>query len=47
MQDRLTGRENRAMGAIKEVIFEDPDLPADRDAALEYLEEVKAEVLAE
>jgi poly(A) polymerase len=47
MQDRLDGRENRAMGAIKEVIFEDPDLPGDRDAALDYLEGVKAEVLGE
>ncbi len=47
MQDRLTGRENRALGAIKEVVFEDPDLPADRDAALAELEEVKEEVLSD
>ena len=45
MQDRLEGRENRALGAIKEVVFEDPDLPADREAAVEYLEGRKAEVL--
>jgi len=47
MQDRLTGRENRAMGAIKEVIFDDPDLPDERAAALDVLEGVKAEVLSE
>jgi len=47
MQDRLEGRENRAMGAIKEVIFEDPDLPDERGAAIEYLEGVKAAVLSE
>ena len=46
MQDRLEGPENRALGAIKEVVFEDPDLPADRDAAIEHLEGVKAEVLS-
>jgi poly(A) polymerase len=34
------------MGAIKEVVFEDPDLPEDRDDALEKLEGVKAEVLS-
>ena len=45
MQDRLEGRENRALGAIKEVVFEDPDLPADWEAAVEYLEGRKAEVL--
>jgi poly(A) polymerase len=45
MQDRLEGRENRAMGAIKEVIFEDPDLPDERDDALAVLEGVKEEVL--
>ncbi|PSQ72639.1 MAG: tRNA nucleotidyltransferase, partial [Bacteroidetes bacterium QH_1_64_81] len=45
MQDRLEGRENRALGAIKEVVFEDPDLPADWEAAIEYLEGRKAEVL--
>ena len=47
MQDRLEGRENRAMGAIKEAVFEDPDLPDDREAALEYLDSVKSEVLAD
>ncbi len=47
MQDRLTGRENRAMGAIKETIFEDPDLPEEWEAAIEYLEEVKAKVLTD
>ena len=47
MQNRLMGRENRALGAIKEVVFEDPDLPADRDDALEYLEGVKEEVLSD
>ena len=46
MQKRLEGRENRAMGAIKETIFEDPDLPAEWDAALEVLEGVKEEVLS-
>jgi poly(A) polymerase len=33
------------MGAIKEVIFEDPDLPDERDDALAVLEGVKEEVL--
>jgi poly(A) polymerase len=47
MQDRLEGRENRAMGAIKEAIFEDPDLPDERDAAIEYLEGVKEDVLSD
>jgi poly(A) polymerase len=47
MQNRLEGRENRAMGAIKEVVFEDPALPQDRDAALDYLEGVKEEVLSD
>jgi poly(A) polymerase len=47
MQARLEGRENRAMGAIKEVIFEDPDLPDERDAAIEYLEGVKEDVLSD
>jgi len=47
MQARLEGRENRALGAIKEVVFEDPDLPADRDDALDVLEEVKEAILAE
>jgi poly(A) polymerase len=47
MQRRLAGPENRALGAIKEVVFEDSDLPDDRDAALEYLEGVKDEVLTD
>jgi poly(A) polymerase len=47
MQKRLEGRENRALGAIKETVFENPDLPEDREAALAVLEEVKKEVLAE
>jgi poly(A) polymerase len=47
MQERLEGAENRALGAIKEVVFEDPDLPEERDAALAYLEAVKADVLTE
>ena len=45
MQGRLEGREQRAMGAIKETVFEDPALPDDREAALAYLEDVKAEAL--
>jgi poly(A) polymerase len=47
MQDRLEGPENRALGAIKEVVFEDPALPETREAALDYLAAVKADVLAE
>ena len=47
MQRRLEGPENRALGAIKEVVFEDPDLPNERDAALDYLEGVKQEVLSD
>jgi len=47
MQQRLEGPENRALGAIKEVVFEDPDLPEKREAALEYLEGVKAKVLSD
>ncbi|MFB6249720.1 MAG: CCA tRNA nucleotidyltransferase [Salinibacter sp.] len=47
MQDRLEGPENRALGAIKEVVFEDPGLPEGREAALDYLEAVTADVLAE
>ena len=47
MQQRLEGPENRALGAIKEVVFEDPDLPDDREAALEVLEGVKEETLAD
>lgn len=38
MQDRLVGPENRALGAIKEVVFEDQDLPEEREAAIECLE---------
>ncbi len=45
MQDRLEGPENRALGAIKEVVFEDPDLPDDRAAALAHLDAVKTEAL--
>jgi poly(A) polymerase len=47
MQRRLEGPENRALGSIKEVVFEDPDLPEEREAAIEYLEGVKEEVLSE
>ena len=47
MQDRLEGPENRALGAIKEVVFEDPDLPEERDEALAYLDAVKDEVLSD
>jgi poly(A) polymerase len=47
MQKRLEGRENRALGAIKEVVFEEPDLPDDREAALAALEAVKEDVLAD
>jgi poly(A) polymerase len=47
MQQRLEGPENRALGAIKEVVFEDPDLPAEREAGIEYLVGVKDEVLSE
>ena len=45
MQARLEGRENRALGAIKEVVFEEPDLPDERETALEVLEGMKEEVL--
>jgi poly(A) polymerase len=47
MQQRLKGPENRALGAIKEVVFEEPDLPEEREAAIEYLEGVKDEVLSD
>jgi poly(A) polymerase len=47
MQGRLEGREQRAMGAIKEAVFEAPTLPADREAALDYLENVKNEALGD
>ncbi|MFP4228625.1 MAG: CCA tRNA nucleotidyltransferase [Salinivenus sp.] len=46
MQQRLEGPENRALGAIKEVVFEDSDLPDDREAAIEHLEGVKAAALS-
>jgi len=46
MQDRLQGAENRALGAIKEVVFEDPDLPKEQDEALAVLEEVKEGVVS-
>jgi len=46
MQGRLDGREQRALGAIKEVVFEE-DLPADRDQALAVLEAVREEALSE
>ena len=45
MLDRLKGPERRATGAVKEVVFNDPDLPADREAALAYLDRVKDDVL--
>jgi poly(A) polymerase len=47
MQDRLEGPENRALGAIKETVFEDPDLPRERAAALAVLDRVKEETLVE
>jgi poly(A) polymerase len=47
MQRRLDGREQRALGAIKEVLFEDPDLPPARTDALETLLDVKDEVLSD
>lgn len=43
--NRLEGPEHRATGVIKKVVFNDPDLPDDRGAALDYLEDVKEEVL--
>jgi len=46
MQNRLEGREQRALGAIKEVVFEE-GLPPDRDEALAVLEEVKEAVLSD
>ena len=47
MQERLEGPENRALGAIKETVFEDPDLPEEREAALGYLDGVTAEALSD
>jgi poly(A) polymerase len=47
MLRRLDGPERAAMGAIKEALFFDPDVPTDRDAALAYLDEVKRDALAE
>jgi len=47
MVRRLEGPERAATGAIKEVVFNDPDLPKDHDAALQYLEQVKRKALAE
>lgn len=44
---RLKGPKNRALGVMKETVFEDSDLPVERDAALEYLDSVKSEVLAD
>lgn len=46
MIQSLAGPEKGALGAIKEAIFWG-ELPADRDAALDHLEQVKAEALAE
>ena len=42
---RTSGPEKRAMGAIKEAVFNDP-LPNDDDAALAHLEHVKEQTLA-
>jgi len=47
MVRRLDGPERAATGAIKDAVFNDPDLPDDRDAALQYLDRVKREALAE
>ena len=47
MQRTLEGEENRALGAIKEVVFEDPDLPETREHALEYLRAVTEQVLSD
>jgi len=46
MLDRLEGRERQATGAVKDAVFNDPDLPEDRDEALAYLDRVKDEMLA-
>ncbi len=45
MVRRLDGPERVAMGAIKEALFHG-DVPADRDEALQYLDEVKRQALA-
>jgi len=47
MLDRLEGPERRATGAVKEAVFNAPDLPADHDGAIAYLDQVKREALAE
>jgi hypothetical protein len=47
MQNRLVDHKNRAMGAIKEAVFEASDLTDERDAALDYLEGVKEEMLSD
>jgi poly(A) polymerase len=47
MVRRLEGPERAATGAIKDAVFNDPDLPDDRDAALQYLDRVKREAMAE
>ena len=47
MVRRLEGPERAVTGAIKDVVFNDPDLPDDRDAALQYLDRVKRDALAE
>ena len=46
MVRRLEGPERAVTGAIKDTVFNDPDLPEDRDAALQYLDRVKREALA-
>ncbi|ARA94011.1 tRNA nucleotidyltransferase [Rhodothermaceae bacterium RA] len=46
MMRRLEGRERAAMGAIKDALFHD-DIPADPDAAIAYLMQVKEDALAE
>jgi poly(A) polymerase len=47
MVRRLEGPERAVTGAIKDAVFNDPDLPDDRDAALQYLNRVKREAMAE
>jgi len=42
---RTSGPEKRAMGAIKDAVFNDP-LPDDNTAALAHLEHVKEQALA-
>jgi len=42
----LEGPERAVTGAIKDAVFNDADLPDDRDAALQYLDQVKREALA-